>query len=134
MYYPCGLHSWLFDSNIIHKIFGYGIRSSGIGLNRSEYSRTVLANSTIQWRSSWAIECDVIGVLLGGGIVTFLSYYWMLFRNFIYNQKFRYAIFVIAIGGLMYNFCTTSYIILVFIAAAIQPKINAVKGDVGASQ
>lgn len=61
------------------------------------------------YSSAWTAECDVIGLLLGGGICTFLAYYIEMLKNV--KTKYGDAIIVLLIGGITYHYHSISYVV-----------------------
>lgn len=86
-------------SSVSQIIFGYGYGCSG-------YPITVLYDRYSEL-SSWAIECDIVDILVSRGIAGFCVYYYFLFYIMLKGRKldYRYFIFVlvILIQGLGYN-------------------------------
>ena len=118
LYYPYGIAIWLFRSNIIQMIFGYGMRCSGIAFSQQPDICQIIGIES--YSTAWAVECDVIGLLLGGGIVTFFAYYITLIntRKSIYKD----AILVIFFGGITYHYHSISYVILIIMMASLVSK------------
>ena len=117
-YYIYGPYLLINDSNIMQMLFGYGIRCSGIPF--SEHLDILnKMGGTVDYKSAWAVESDVIGLLLGGGIVTTLIYYLMGYKLIKNNNIFTNAIIIILFGGVTYHFHSISYIILIFIFASL---------------
>ena len=118
LYYPYGVDIWLFRSNIVQMLFGYGMRCSGIAFSQQSDICQIIGIGS--YPTAWAVECDVIGLLLGGGIVTFLAYYISLInaRKSIYQD----AILVIFLGGITYHYHSISYVILTIMMASLISK------------
>lgn len=78
----------------------------GTGLGSSGYQYSLLYNRYTNW-PSWAVECDVVDILISKGIVGFVSHYGLLIYIAVKGVKidFRYMIFMLAllIGGVGYN-------------------------------
>ena len=71
--------------------------------------------------NAWAVECDVIGLLLGGGIITFIAYYVALFKNFrIRASQYKGAILMIFLGGITYHYHSISYVIFIIMMASYE--------------
>ena len=73
LYYPYGFYIWLLRSNPLQMLFGYGMRCSGVAFSQQSDICSIIGIGP--YSSAWAVECDVIGLLLCGGIITFLEYY-----------------------------------------------------------
>lgn len=86
-------------SSISQIIFGYGYGCSG-------YPITVIYNR-YSGASNWAIECDIIDILVSRGIIGFFTYYYFMFYIMLKGRKldYRYFVFmfVIFIQGFGYN-------------------------------
>ena len=80
-------------------LFGYGYGCSGYPITMM-YGR-------FDHLSNWAIECDIIDILVSRGIVGFIGYYYFLFYIAIKGLKTDYKYFVvmmaIIIQGIGYN-------------------------------
>lgn len=113
LYYPYGVDIWLFRSNILQMLFGYGMRCSGIAFSQQPDICQIIGIES--YSTAWAVECDVIGLLLGGGIITFLAYYISLIKT--RNSMYRDAILVIFLGGITYHYHSISYVILIIMMA-----------------
>ena len=115
LYYPYGFLIWLTRTNPLMMLFGYGMRCSGVAFsNNLDICGIVgIGNNS----EAWAVECDVIGILLGGGIIALVLYYLALFS--MNKSVFNEACFIILIGGLVYHFHSISYIIITIILAQI---------------
>ena len=115
LYYPYGFEIWLTRSNILQMLFGYGMRCSGVAFSEQRDICNIIGIGT--YSSAWAVECDVIGLLLGGGICTFLAYYIEMFKNI--KTKYRDAIIVLLIGGVTYHYHSISYVIFLMMMASL---------------
>lgn len=115
LYYPYGFEIWLTRSNILQKLFGYGMRCSGVAFSEQHDICNIIGIGA--YSSAWAVECDVIGLLLGGGICTFLAYYIEMFKNL--KTKYRDAIIVLLIGGITYHYHSISYVIFLMMMASL---------------
>lgn len=86
-------------SSIYQILFGYGEGCSG-------YLMSVLFNQYTHL-SSWAVECDVINILIGNGVLGFILFYWWLIKIVIkgLNIDKRYLICTVSliICGITYN-------------------------------
>lgn len=69
------------------------------------------------YSSAWTAECDVIGLLLGGGICTFLAYYIEMLKNV--KTKYGDAIIVLLIGGITYHYHSISYVVFLMMMASL---------------
>lgn len=107
MYYPCGFMIWLFESNIFQKLIGYGIRCSGLAFNMSKRYSKVLPFTY----GSLNVECDPIGLLLGGGILTLIMYYKSLMKTFFSGFQYRQFALMLLFAGVTYTFHANSYIL-----------------------
>ena len=120
LYYPYGIALWVTDASILQKFLGYGMRCSGIAFSQNSHIATVVGIHE-EFTSAWAVECDVIGLLLGGGLLVFLFYYitvLQIIRN--KDNLFRDAVFVILVGGFTYHYHSISYVVFIEIFAAIE--------------
>lgn len=115
LYYPYGFEIWLTRSNILQMLFGYGMRCSGVAFSEQYDICNIIGIGT--YSSAWAIECDVIGLLLGGGICTFLAYYTEMFKNV--KTKYGDAIIVLLIGGITYHYHSISYVVFLMMMASL---------------
>lgn len=115
LYYPYGVEIWLTRSNILQMLFGYGMRSSGVAFSEQRDICNIIGIGT--YSSAWAVECDVIGLLLGGGICTFLCYYIEMFKNI--KTKYGDAIIVLLIGGITYHYHSISYVVFLMMMASL---------------
>lgn len=119
LYYPYGLDIWLFRSNAIQMLFGYGMRCSGIAFSQQQDICNIIGIGS--YPNAWAVECDVIGLLLGGGIITFIAYYVALFKNFrIRASQYKGAILMIFLGGITYHYHSISYVIFIIMMASYE--------------
>lgn len=142
LYYPYGAYIWAMRSNILQQLFGYGMRCSGIPFMENTDIASSLGIIPSSYTSTWAVECDVIGLLLGGGIITALLYYYTLGSIYVDKRNpFRQAIAAIAIAGVMYHFHSISYVIYVIVFAYVSSELpiyhkvnvaitNRMQGDV----
>lgn len=120
LYYPYGISLWFSDANFLQKLFGYGMRCSGIAF--SQNSQVASAVGIYEnFGSAWAVECDVIGLLLGGGLLALMFYYFTAIQT-IRDQSnlFRDAVFIILVGGLTYHYHSISYVVFILMFAAIE--------------
>ena len=74
-------------------------------------------NGIETYSSAWTAECDVIGLLLGGGICTFLAYYIEMLKNV--KTKYGDAIIVLLIGGIAYHYHSISYVVFLMMMASL---------------
>ena len=120
LYYPYGIALWFTDANPMQKLFGYGMRCSGIAFSQNNQVASVVGIFE-NFGSAWAVECDAIGLFLGGGLLAFLFYYFTVFqilRNR-YNL-YRDAVFIILVGGLTYHYHSISYVVFILLFAALE--------------
>lgn len=86
-------------SSIGQIFFGYGIGCSGYPYSYIFSQYTDLGN--------WAVETDIMNILVSRGIIGFLLYYAVLVRIFIQGLKrdYRYSFFILAVilAGITYN-------------------------------
>lgn len=127
LYYPYGFYLWLLDSDIFQMLLGYGMRCSGLAFSGNEAFGSLLGIREA-FTGAWAVECDVIGLLLGGGILTFGSYYMMGIRGIKSRQVLSDAMLIILIGGISYHYHSISYVIFVFLISML-PDSNISEGD-----
>lgn len=123
-YYPYGIYLWLFDANILQKILGYGMRCSGIPFTQNAYVTRIIG-ITEHFNSAWAVECDPIGILLGGGIFA-LIFYYLSINKCIKDKSniLRDAIIVLLIGGLTYHYHSISYFLILLLIASLYSDKN----------
>lgn len=124
LYYPYGIKLWASDANLLQKLFGYGMRCSGVAFSQNA---NAVASVGIRehFNSAWAVECDFIGLLLGGGLLTFYCYYAALFK--VLRDKlniYREVIFILLLGGLAYHYHSISYVVFILMCASIIPYEN----------
>lgn len=87
------------NSSILQFFFGYGEGCSGYpyGMMYDQY----------RYLSSWAVETDVMNILVSRGVIGFLLFYGFLAQIAVRGRKidYRYVFFVICIivGGITYN-------------------------------
>lgn len=115
LYYPYGFDIWLTRSNILQMLFGYGMRCSGVAFSEQHDICNIIGIGT--YSSAWAVECDVIGLLLGGGICTFFAYYIEMIKNV--KTKYGDAIIVLLIGGITYHYHSISYVVFLMMMASL---------------
>ena len=119
--YYTGYRDVLGISNIGQIIFGYGESCSGYPYSQLFGQYRYLAN--------WAVETDIMNILVSRGIVGFLMYYINLLQIIICGRKidYRYMLFMIAmiLAGITYNvqFSWVVFIELMMITA-IDQRIN----------
>lgn len=118
LYYPYGIFILFYKSNILQILFGYGMRCSGVAFTQNP-SIFGLLGGTQLYETAWALECDTMGLLLGGGIITTLIYYCMLYSLIRNKNEFSNTIFIIFVGGITYHFHSISYIIIIFLLSTI---------------
>lgn len=132
LYYPYGIYLWATDANFLQKIFGYGMRVSGIAFSQNENIKSIVGIRE-NFSAAWNVECDVVGLLLGGGILVFVLYYTNVIKIIKFKDNpYRDAILVILLGGITYHYHTISYVMFVFMFAnmylnGIRTSINTNK-------
>lgn len=115
LYYPYGFEIWLMRSNILQMLFGYGMRCSGVAFSEQQDICNIIGIQ--QYSGAWAVECDIIGLLLGGGICTLLAYYYELSNCL--KTKFGGAIIMLLLGGITYHYHSISYVIFLVMMASL---------------
>ncbi|KAA8665385.1 hypothetical protein F3O63_17165 [Clostridium sp. HV4-5-A1G] len=103
-------------SSIDQQLFGYGPRVSGIAINMNEdiaLRTNVFASN--DYYTAWNIECDVITLLLGHGIIGCFLYYFACYECIRKCKSFKLAVIVVIIGGFTYQFYSLTMINLMFI-------------------
>lgn len=115
LYYPYGFEIWLTRSNIFQMLFGYGMRCSGAAFSEQQDICRIIGIQ--QYSSAWAVECDVIGLLLGGGVCTLLAYYYEVVKCM--KTKFKDAMIIIIFGGITYHYHSISYVIFLLMMASL---------------
>lgn len=115
LYYPYGFEIWLTRSNIFQMLFGYGMRCSGAAFSEQQDICRIIGIQ--QYSSAWAVECDVIGLLLGGGVCTFWTYYYEVVKCM--KTKFKDAMIIIIFGGITYHYHSISYVIFLLMMASL---------------
>lgn len=118
LYYPYGLDIWMMRSSPLQQLFGYGMRCSGIPFSENLDIMSKLGGYQA-YTSAWAVECDVIGLLLGGGITTFLAYYFNIFKLIKDNNVLSPSILVILFGGITYHYHSVSYILFIILFGSL---------------
>ena len=118
LYYPYGLDIWMMRSSPLQQLFGYGMRCSGIPFSENPDIMSKLGGYQA-YTSAWAVECDVIGLLLGGGITTFLAYYSNIFKLTKDNNVLSPSILVILFGGITYHYHSVSYILFIILFSSL---------------
>lgn len=118
LYYPYGLDIWIMRSSPLQQLFGYGMRCSGIPFSENPDIMSKLGGYQA-YTSAWAVECDVIGLLLGGGITTFIAYYSNIFKLIKDNNMLSSSILVILLGGITYHYHSVSYILFVILFSSL---------------
>lgn len=112
--------------SLINKLFGYGIASSGYPYMKYYYAEFGA------YTTSWCPESDVVGMILGLGILGFLTYYYILFRN-IKNEKnkdIRNLLICAVVGGVFYIYYGTWVFALVIMSSRnLQGKKDYVYED-----
>ena len=74
MYPIAAVHSWFCELGLIEKFIGVGGRVTGIVLLKSPYANSVMEFMPGMYVDSWEIECDYAAILLGEGLIGFVSY------------------------------------------------------------
>ncbi|RQN02448.1 hypothetical protein EHW71_17280 [Clostridium butyricum] len=112
----------IFRMSSVYKIlFGYGDGCSG-------YVMGTLFNQYTDI-GSWAIECDIVNILVSNGLIGFIFFYYWLFKIAISGKKIDkyYFIFIISIiiCGVTYNVQYDWVIVLeMFLAFSIKLNYN----------
>lgn len=87
------------NSSLLQILFGYGYGCSGFPYSMMYDRYTELAN--------WAVECDVMDILVSRGIFGFIAHYYMLFficyKGYKINYRYMAMIIPIIIQGIGYN-------------------------------
>ena len=87
------------NSSVVQVLLGYGEGCSG-------YPYDVLFDQYSFW-SNWAVESDIMNILVSRGIIGFVLYYAMLLytaiKGFKINYKYSVIITIIAFQGITYN-------------------------------
>lgn len=96
-------------------LFGYGMRCSGAAFSEQQDICRIIGIQ--QYSNAWAVECDVIGLLLGGGVCTFLAYYYEVVKCM--KTKFKDAMIIIIFGGITYHYHSISYVIFLLMMASL---------------
>ena len=118
LYYPYGIDIWLLRSSPLKQLFGYGMRCSGVPFTENPDIMTKLGGFQ-GYTSAWAVECDVIGLLLGGGITTFVAYYFNMFALIKNSNILSSAILVILFGGVTYHYHSVSYVLFIILFSSL---------------
>lgn len=77
-------------------LFGYGVGCSG-------YPITVMYDRYTEM-GNWAVECDIVNILLSRGIFGFLAYYFFLFYIAIRGVKINYRYLVVMVAIFLQGF------------------------------
>ena len=117
MYYPYGLYSFLVDTNIFQKIVGVGPRTSGSFL---QLNGAIASALNMDYSTAWPLECDVMEVLLGFGLLGFLSYYGTVYYLYKKNTSYKAFFLAIALYGVMYGIASLTIVQLIFIVFSSQ--------------
>ncbi|MDT9331593.1 hypothetical protein [Clostridium perfringens] len=110
----------MFSISSIYKIlFGYGEGCSG-------YLMGVLFGQYIEL-SSWAMECDLVNILISNGVLGFLLFYsWLIkiaFNGLKINKNYFICIIAFVICGITYNI-QFDWVVLFEMILAISIKAN----------
>lgn len=108
---------FVFDQPVVWKIFGCGMRTSGVALvNSPNFSHLIPFNS-IMTNESWAIECDYAEVILGTGIIGILSLSCMYVSCFWYcnDRKIKNTIICLMLFGFFYGYSCLTIVSMFFI-------------------
>ncbi len=86
-------------SSIPQILFGYGEGCSG-------YPYDQLFNQ-YGYLSSWAVECDIMNIMVSRGIIGFILYYsmicWIAIKGWFINHKYTIIMVILVIQGITYN-------------------------------
>ena len=118
MYIPWCIYTWFITLNPFEKLFGVGLRTSGVAFNLVSSIKQYLPVGMQNY--AWAIECDVADVLLGTGICGLLSLYSFLIAKYkmIGDLKLKSFVICVLAFGLMYNVSSWNLTILMYIFIA----------------
>lgn len=119
MYYPYGLKVYIEDLNILEKLIGSGPRASGLML---QLNPEVSAALDLHVHVSWGLECDVMGTLIGHGLIGFILYYATLYHLFKNNRENAMAILVVALTGVFYCITGLTFVALMYIIFSAAPE------------
>lgn len=106
---------------LINKLFGYGIGSSGYPYMKYYYSEFWA------FTTAWCPESDIINMVFGLGVLGFVTYYFILFRN-IKNEKnkdIKNLFICVAVGGIFYIYYGTWIFVLLIMCSE---KLSKKKG------
>ena len=116
----------LIKSGIISFFIGVGPRIGGIGFATAGDIASIVGLNRHMLTNAWSVECDFADLLLGMGILGFISYYIFLFKKMrSRNIAVRHFVYLYFIIGFMYNFCWVTFSQLLFIFfATVYPYVN----------
>ena len=111
----------IFRGSIMRFLFGYGEGCSGYPFSLWYYQYRSLWN--------WAVECDVINILLSRGVVGFIAYYGFLLsivrKGFSIDKRYSFITLAIMAGGFTYNIqFEWVFLIMVLFYVCINNGIN----------
>ncbi|WP_031536221.1 O-antigen ligase family protein [Bacillus sp. MB2021] len=99
------------SSSIFQMFFGYGTTVAGYPFMESYNIFTWL-------EYPWTPESDFVTLLVGNGIIGFIIYYLILYKNLMLNRnnlKYWLMILVIIISGIMYVYIRSSWTLLIIL-------------------
>lgn len=111
LYYPYGLNIYIEDLNIIQKLIGAGPRTSGSIMQNDTSIATKLR---FNYDFTWSLECDVMELLLGYGIIGFCLYYYNIIKLLQKEKIYKDIFLVILFDGIMYGISSTTVVNLIF--------------------
>ncbi len=111
LYYPYGLNIYIEDLNIIQKLIGAGPRTSG---SIMQNDTNIAMELRLNYDFTWSLECDVIELLLGYGIIGFCLYYINIIKMLQKEKIYKDIFLVILFDGIMYGISSTTIVNLIF--------------------
>ena len=123
LYIPMSFKALLKQNSIITFLIGCGPRQSGPALVVSNVMNEYLSEG--MFINTWSIECDIAELILGYGVLGFISYYLILSILILKEKRIESILFIsIAIFGIMYNVSSATLIVLTIIVFYLTTNYN----------
>ena len=123
LYIPMSFKALLKQNNIITFLIGGGPRQSGPALVVSNVMNEYLSKG--MFINTWSIECDIAELILGYGVLGFISYYFVLSILILRGKRIESVLFIsIAMFGIMYNVSSATLIVLTLIVFCLSTHYN----------
>lgn len=127
LYYPYGLDIYIEDLNLIQKIIGVGPRTSGSLMQNDEI---IASKLRLNYNFTWSLECDVMELLLGYGIIGFSLYYFNIFRLLNIEKQYKDIFWIILFDGIMYGISSATIVSLIFMVFSCFDKASDIEGNI----